>query len=340
MRKRIGEVGVDGVLSDFIDQSFEYGSEKFGRTSPVLGTDGSIMSEPGEQVRHRARASGIFERVSPGPSQSMSTIWGHEGVFDISLTTHRIWFMTDDLPVGFLMRKKLERNGARLAGHVRWSWVDFVAFDETAVILALAKNENARAQFVGTDRIEGVYRRALRIELDPPAATIGPTDLYAEVGDALIAQRVDEAESSTAERATLEAERGRFLSGENLSIPVLPGAVPWPFRSRSEFALPGAGEAIASRRTEAFLRQNSVPLRAKTLTAKERSRVEKSLVEWATDGTKVAAMRPWLSRVDRSVVLGIAADGSTAPEVLEMIATHGDPKFAASATSNPNSGDR
>jgi hypothetical protein len=46
-------------------------------------------------------------------------------------------------------------------------------------------------------------------------------------------------------------------------------------------------------------------------------------------------MKPWLGKIDRSAVLRLASDPSTAPEVLHTIVAHGDPEFAASAKANP-----
>lgn len=335
MGKATGEVGVDGIFSDFIDQSFEYGNEKYGRKSPVLAPDGSIMLEPGEQLLHQARASGVFELVSPGPDHPMTVDWGYDGVVDIAVTSQRLWFVTDDLPVGFILRKKLQRNGGKLAGHIRWAWIDFLAHDRGAVVLALPRNNNATPQYVGEDRIEGVYSRALRVALAPPAATVSADALYAQVGSAVVEQRRNEPETTDDERQTLEVEAANYATAAQQGCAALPGAVPWPFKSRAEHALPGAAEAIANRQTAVFLREISTPLRVQALSGKEQARVEKALAGWAPDGTKANAVKPWLGKVDRALVLRLASDPNTAPEILDVIAAHGDPEFTSAAETNP-----
>ncbi|GJM38202.1 MAG: hypothetical protein DHS20C19_15690 [Acidimicrobiales bacterium] len=241
MAKWKGEPPVDGVFSHFVDTRLEFNGRSYGRAYPVLGPNGDIVLEPGEETLLTATASDVSEYFRHGPNvdDGRSLEWAQLTPVTVMVTTKRLVFVTDDLPINVVQRKVLKRHGTRHAGHVRWIWIEGMIASKTEpwVALGMAANRDAKQQFVGSTPIAPRYRRFLRIGFDPRSASVAANDFLAAAGSALVDDRLERPEMSTDYRARLNQAREDYVGGRNYAHDLV-GVLPVLYKSRDEFNHP------------------------------------------------------------------------------------------------------
>lgn len=328
-----GEPGGAGLLSSFADQRFEFGNKKFGRWSPVLASDGSVMLEPGERLVVHATASRVSElsEIDRGGPSQWTELWSQEGAIPIGITTRRLFFATAELPLHPVQQRVQARHGTQHAGHTRWIWVDCVECNDGDILLHLLTGDPSFE--LAADGPVRLHRTTMRVGFALPTASHTLADLLPTIMYELVSDRLATGGASGQNRERLMALQTDQRSWTERTD--VPGALPHPYMSKAEYDEPFIARARDAGNVRGALQFIETPLRVQPLKPAEMRRIKKAFRNWTSGAGDPGQVRRWMHDMAPDFLAGIAIDPSVPTEVLAVLRTLHDPTVDAALDANP-----